>query len=93
MKTSDKMNDNRAVVIAAMVCVTILVYGLMQMWIANGQRYEYYHYEVNGGYGSNANAVRIFDKRTGEYYTFNGTVFDLVNARIAKRKYENTDDK
>lgn len=84
MKTSDKTNDNRAVVIAAMVCVTILVYGLMQMWIANGQRHELHTWTDK----ADNSVVQVFDKRTGKCYTFSGMVFDYVNAETSRRKWE-----
>lgn len=81
MESLKQIEKSRAIVITAMICVTALILGAMAIWCVNGGRYEYHH---------NANHIYIFDKRTGKYYTFSGTVFDYVNAESLMRKWDHT---
>lgn len=91
MKPLDKMNDNRAIVIAAMVCVTILIYGLMQMWCADGQRYEYHRNAVKDSFDRTTYFTKVFDKRTGVFYSL-GSVGDYVDGKTTTRKLERIDN-
>ena len=85
MKLPDWMDNNQAVVIAAMVCATILVYGLMQMWCANGQRYEYHRNAAKGSFDSTTYYTTVFDKRTGVFYD-RIILDDYVRGKTTKRK-------
>lgn len=92
MKLADWMNDNRAIAIAAMVCVTVLIYGLMQMWCADGQRYEYHRNAVKDGFDSTTYYITVFDKRTGVFYGL-GSVGNYVDGKTTTRKLERIDNK
>lgn len=72
------IRNNPAIVIAAMICATILIYGMMQMWCANGQRYEYHSWQ---GY------IDVFDKREGVVYR-GSTITDYVNRKSIKSEME-----
>lgn len=87
MGTQTEKSGN-SIVVAAMICVTALILGVMAMWCVNGGRYEYHHNAENGAYDKTTYYTHIFDKRTGKCYTFSGTVLDYVNAESLRRKWD-----
>ena len=69
---------------AIIIATSIIIYGFMQIYASNAQRYQLHEAERFN------KLVRIvFDKRTGVIYhaygTGNGSYFDVINGKSVKR--------
>ncbi len=73
----------KTILSAAIIAVAIIAYGLMQMRIADAQRYELRVIE----WGSTKRLFKsVFDKRTGRvYFLQDGGCYDVVNG-VKERK-------
>ena len=74
--------DNKLIP-AAVIAAAIIIYGLMQMYVSNAQRYQLHETEQSSG-----RMIRIvFDKRAGRiYYVNGGGYYDAVDGEDVKRK-------
>ena len=72
----------KTIISASIIAAAIIIYGAMQMYMSNAQRYQFHVAER----GSCTILRTVFDKRSGRiYYVNSGTCYDAVGGEETKR--------